>query len=140
MKLFLIILSTTVALINAKFDIRTKDDALKAHEECHEEFNVPDDIYEQYLDYQFPEHKLTNCYVKCWIEKMGIFTENRGFNEKNIIAQYTFENYKNLESVRHGLEKCIDHNEWETDVCTWANRVFSCWLKVNRHVVRKMFN
>uniref|UniRef100_A0A1A9WTU4 Uncharacterized protein n=1 Tax=Glossina brevipalpis TaxID=37001 RepID=A0A1A9WTU4_9MUSC len=139
MKLLLIIVSTAVALVTAKFDVRTKADALQAHEDCHEEYNIPDDIYEQYLNYQFPEHKYTNCYVKCWIEKMGIFTENKGFNEKNIIAQYTHEDTKNLGTIRHGLEKCIDHNEWDSDTCTWANRVFSCWLKVNRHVVRKMF-
>lgn len=106
---------------------------------CRSTFPVPDDIYEMLLNYQLPEHRYTNCYVKCWVETMGLFTPQKGFIENNIIYQFTHENTHNLASVRHGLEKCNDHNEWESDVCTWAYRVFSCWLKINRHILRKMF-
>ncbi|KAL7729415.1 hypothetical protein ACLKA6_008978 [Drosophila palustris] len=123
----------------AKFNIRTHDDAVQAHEECREANHVPDDIYEKFLNYEFPDHRRTKCYVKCFVEKMGLFTERKGFIENAIIAQFTTNNFHNLEAVRHGLEKCIDHNEAESDVCTWANRVFSCWLPINRHVVRKIY-
>ncbi|KAH8326294.1 hypothetical protein KR067_004808, partial [Drosophila pandora] len=123
----------------AKFQLKTHDDAEKAFEDCREEFYVPDDIYEKYLNYEFPAHRRTNCFVKCFVEKLGLFTESKGFNEKTMINQFTSKSHKDLESVRHGLEKCIDHNEAESDVCTWANRVFSCWLPINRHVVRKVF-
>lgn len=121
------------------FEVRSKEDALRAHEVCRNTFPVPDDVYDLLLDYQLPEHRYTNCYVKCWVETMGLFTPQKGFNEKNIVSQFTHDNTHNLASVRHGLEKCIDHNESESDVCTWAHRVYSCWLKVNRHIVRKMF-
>ncbi|XP_061402188.1 uncharacterized protein LOC133338019 isoform X1 [Musca vetustissima] len=124
------------AFAAAKFEVRTPEDALKAHEECREEYNVPDEIYEQYLQYNFPDHKRTKCYIKCWVEKMGIFSEKKGFDEKAIYKQYTQNRTQYLSSVQHGLEKCIDHNEWESDVCTFAHRVFSCWLPLNRHVVR----
>ncbi|XP_037950986.1 general odorant-binding protein 99a-like isoform X2 [Teleopsis dalmanni] len=139
MKFTLILLFAVAAVANAKFEVRNKEDALKAHEECLEDNTVPDEIYEKFLNYEFPEHKRTNCYIKCFVEKMGLFTELKGFDENAIITQFTYKNFKNLESVRHGLEKCIDHNEWESDTCTWANRVFSCWLKINRHVVRKIY-
>ncbi|XP_064550745.1 uncharacterized protein LOC135436905 isoform X3 [Drosophila montana] len=134
-----VVATATVGQVSAKFQIRTHDDAVQAHEECHEQYHVPDDIYEKFLNYEFPEHRRTACYVKCFVEKMGLFTERKGFNEKAIIAQFTSNNFKDLEPVRHGLEKCIDHNEAESDVCTWANRVFSCWLPINRHVVRKVY-
>lgn len=125
--------------VSGKFEIRTHDDAVKAHEECREDNYVPDDIYEKFLNYDFPAHRRTSCYVKCFVEKMGLFSERKGFDEKSIIAQFTYKNFKDAESVRHGLEKCIDHNEAESDTCTWANRVFSCWLPINRHVVRKVY-
>ena len=143
MKLYVavgILLASVCALTSAaKFEIRDHEDALKAHEECRAERKIPDEIYEQFLNYEFPEHKNTNCYVKCFLEKMGLFTELKGFNQKNIIAQFTHKNTKDLATVQHGLEKCIDLNEWGTDTCTWANRVFSCWNKINRPVVRKTY-
>ncbi|NP_001298158.1 uncharacterized LOC106089558 precursor [Stomoxys calcitrans] len=138
MKLQVFCVLVFVAVVAAKFEVRGPADALKAHEECREEFNIPDEIYEQYLDYTFPEHKRTKCYVKCWVEKMGIFTEKKGYDELAMVAQFTHENTGFLGSVRHGLEKCIDHNEAESDVCTFAHRVFSCWLPLNRHAVRKI--
>lgn len=125
--------------MGAKFKVRTKEDALKAHEECSAEYRIPDEIYEKYLNYVFPEHKHTNCYIKCFVEKMGLFTELKGYSENNFITQFTYKNYKNLDSVRHGLEKCMDRNEWESDLCTFAHRVFSCWLKNNLHVVRQIY-
>ncbi|TDG48237.1 hypothetical protein AWZ03_005412 [Drosophila navojoa] len=135
-----VLATVAVGQVSAKFTLRTHEDAVQAHEECQEKYNVPEDIYEQYLNYVFPEHRRTACYVKCFVEKMGLFDEKKGFNEKAIVAQFTAQNFKDLESVRHGLEKCIDHNEAESDACTWANRVFSCWLPINRHVVRKIYN
>lgn len=69
---------------------------------------------------------------------MGIFNPKKGYDEKAIIAQFTHGNPKFLSSVQHGLEKCIDHNESESDVCTFAHRVFTCWIKSNRHAVRKI--
>ncbi|XP_034485601.1 LOW QUALITY PROTEIN: uncharacterized protein LOC117790301 [Drosophila innubila] len=123
--------------VTAKFQIRTHDDAVEAHEECRVDNQVPDDIYEKFLNYEFPEHRHTKCYVKCFVEKMGLFADRKGFLENAMITQFTYNNFKNAEKVRHGLEKCIDHNEAESDVCTWAHRVFSCWLPINRQVVRK---
>ncbi|KAH8383649.1 hypothetical protein KR009_009828, partial [Drosophila setifemur] len=123
----------------AKFQVRTRDDAERAFEECREDFPVPDDIFEKFLNYEFPAHRQTNCFVKCFVEKLGLFTDSRGYNEKFMIAQFTSKSHKDLETVRHGLEKCIDHNEAESTTCTWANRVFSCWLAINRPVVRKVF-
>lgn len=125
--------------VAAKFEIRNHDDAVRAFEECREDNHVPDDIYEKFLNYDFPAHRNTACYVKCFVEKMGLFSERRGFDEKAIIAQFTYMNFNNAETVRHGLEKCIDHNEAESTTCTWAFRVFSCWLPINRHVVRKIY-
>ncbi|KAM7361441.1 general odorant-binding protein 99a-like [Cochliomyia hominivorax] len=137
MKFQVVFIVVTLTLVSAKFELRSKEDALAAHEECREEYNVPDEIYEKFTNYDFPEHKNTKCYVKCWVEKMGIFEPRNGYDEKAIVAQFTHENPKFLAKVRHGLEKCIDHNESESDVCTFAHRVFSCWIKVNRHIVRK---
>nr|ALZ41681.1 odorant binding protein 9 [Liriomyza sativae] len=140
MRQILILIFLVVAVVVAeKFVIRTHEDAIEAHEACREEFNVPDEIFEQYLNYVFPEHRRTKCYMKCFVEKMGLFTVLNGFNEKNFIAQFTYKESKNLASVRHGLEKCLDNNEWESDNCTWVERVFSCWLKINRPVVRKIY-
>nr|CAF02085.1 putative dimer odorant-binding protein OBP83EF [Drosophila pseudoobscura] len=123
---------------SAKFQVRTHDDAAKAFEDCREDNYVPDDIYEKFLNYEFPAHRRTSCFVKCFVEKMGLFSESRGFDEKAMIKQFTVKTPKDLDTVQHGLEKCIDHNEAESDVCTFANRVFSCWLPINRHVVRKV--
>ncbi|XP_011191566.2 general odorant-binding protein 99a isoform X1 [Zeugodacus cucurbitae] len=139
MKTQLILLLACVALVAGKFQIRTAQDALAAHEACHDEFRIPEDIYEKYLNYEFPPHKRTNCYVKCFVERMGLFTEEKGFDEKAIIAQFTAKSSKNLAKVSHGLEKCIDHNEHDSDTCTWANRVFSCWISVNRPIVRRTY-
>ncbi|XP_073820124.1 odorant-binding protein 83g [Musca autumnalis] len=136
---FLLICGVAWTSAAAKFEVRTPEDALKAHEDCRAEFpSIPDEIYEQYLEYTFPEHKRTKCYVKCWVEKMGIFHERKGYDEKAIYKQFTNNNTKFLSTVQHGLEKCIDHNEAETDFCTFAHRVFSCWLPINRHVVRSV--
>nr|AMZ03625.1 odorant binding protein 6 [Carpomya vesuviana] len=139
MKLQLILLLACAALVTARFQLRTAEDAQAAHEECRAEYNIPDEVYEKFLNYDFPAHKRTNCYVKCFTEKMGLFTEEKGFDEKAIIAQFTAKNSKNLAKVSHGLEKCIDHNEHESDTCTWAYRVFSCWISVNRPIVRKTY-
>ncbi|XP_023299166.2 uncharacterized protein LOC111681552 [Lucilia cuprina] len=139
MKLQLIILLISLALVSAKFELRNRDDALRAHEECREDNYVPDEIYEKFLNYEFPDHKRTKCYVKCWVEKMELFKERKGFDEKSIVYQFTHEHPNYLANVRHGLEKCIDHNESESDVCTFAHRVFSCWIKINRPAVRKVF-
>ncbi|XP_033163177.1 general odorant-binding protein 99a [Drosophila mauritiana] len=128
-----------VAQTTAKFQLKDHADAEKAFEECREDFYVPDDIYEKYLNYEFPAHRRTSCFVKCFLEKLELFSEKKGFNERDMIAQFTSKSSKDLATVQHGLEKCIDHNEAESDVCTWANRVFSCWLPINRHVVRKVF-
>ncbi|EDW97823.1 general odorant-binding protein 99a [Drosophila yakuba] len=128
-----------VAQTAAKFQVKTPADAKKALEECREEFYVPDEIYEKYLNYEFPDHLRTSCFVKCFLEKLELFSEKKGFNERAMIKQFTYRNFGDVATVRHGLEKCIDHNEAESDVCTWANRVFSCWLPINRHVVRKVF-
>nr|BAS69456.1 odorant-binding protein 21 [Delia platura] len=128
MKLQLAFLLFSLALVSAKFEIRDRADALRAHEECREDNNVPDDAYDKFLNYDFVDHKRTKCYVKCWVEKMGIFRK-KGFNEADIVYQFTHNHPYYLQPVRHGLEKCIDHNESESDVCTFAHRVFSCWLK-----------
>eukprot|EP00099_Drosophila_melanogaster_P028063 NP_731043.1 Odorant-binding protein 83g [Drosophila melanogaster] len=128
-----------VAQTTAKFLLKDHADAEKAFEECREDYYVPDDIYEKYLNYEFPAHRRTSCFVKCFLEKLELFSEKKGFDERAMIAQFTSKSSKDLSTVQHGLEKCIDHNEAESDVCTWANRVFSCWLPINRHVVRKVF-
>ncbi|KAM7360132.1 general odorant-binding protein 99a-like [Cochliomyia hominivorax] len=138
MKLQVTLILVTLTLVSAKFQIRSSEDALQAHAECREEYNIPDEIYEQYTNYEFPDHKRTKCYVKCWVEKMGLFKERKGYDEEAIVAQFTHEHPNFLGNVRHGLEKCIDHNEAESDVCTFAHRVFSCWIKINRNAVRKI--
>ncbi|XP_067617205.1 general odorant-binding protein 99a [Eurosta solidaginis] len=139
MKYELILVLICVTLVTAKFQLRTPQDALATHEECHEEFRVPDDIYDKFLNYEFPPHKRTNCYVKCFVEKMGLFTEQKGFDEKAIMRQFSAGNTKNLAKIAHGLERCLDHNEHDSDACTWAHRVFSCFLTVNRPLVRKTY-
>ncbi|TMW47418.1 hypothetical protein DOY81_007503, partial [Sarcophaga bullata] len=91
MKLQVALILIALALVSAKYEIKTKEDALEAHEVCRDEYNVPEDIYEKFMNYEFPDHKRTKCYVKCWVEKIGIFTEKKGFNEQSIISQFTHE-------------------------------------------------
>ncbi|XP_061401859.1 general odorant-binding protein 99a-like, partial [Musca vetustissima] len=72
------------AVTSADYVVKTRENLLQFRNECIAELEIPENLVEQYKQWQYPNDSVTQCYLKCVFVKFGLFDTTQGFNVENI--------------------------------------------------------
>lgn len=111
-------------IANADWNVQTQDDFDGYRSECILSLQIPEDNVNEYKMDNFPNDERTQCYVKCMLDKLGLFDDRYGFNVERLVTQLGQE--RRGIDTKNDIEKCADKNSQLTDVCEWAYRGFYC--------------
>lgn len=113
------------SLINAEWEVQTEEDFAAYRPDCVRMLHVPVEKVNEYKMNNFPNDKKTQCYVKCMLEKLGVFDDREGFYVDRLVAQLEKDRKRGIDTKAE-IEKCADENPQKTGPCEWAYRVFHC--------------
>lgn len=102
---------------------------------CASSLSIPEAQVNEYKKWNFPNDEKTRCYVKCILEKMGLFTDATGFNVERLIQQ--LGQGKNATTIKTEVEKCADKNPNKDHACVWAYRGFNCFKAAHLSLVQQ---
>lgn len=114
--------------------IQTHDNLSTYRPECASTLNIPENVVAEYKKWNFPDDEKTRCYIRCIFNKMGLFTDEQGFNVERLVKQ--LGQNRNETEVRAEILKCADKNEAKDNACVWAFRGFNCFKEAHLSLVQ----
>ncbi|XP_061390912.1 general odorant-binding protein 99a-like [Musca vetustissima] len=127
------------AVTSADYVVKTRENLLQFRNECIAELEIPENLVEQYKQWQYPNDSVTQCYLKCVFVKFGLFDTTQGFNVENIHQQLVGSHAEanHDDAVHAKIASCIDNNEQGSNACEWAYRGATCFIKNHLHLVQR---
>lgn len=112
---------------------------MQYRQECVTKLNIPASSVELYKKWDFPNDAPTQCYIKCVFIKFDLFDAENGFKVENIHQQLIGNGAEaNHDDALHNkIAGCVDNNEQGTNICEWAYRGATCFLKQNLQLVKQ---
>nr|QYL00035.1 OBP8 [Eupeodes corollae] len=103
----------------------------KYREECLNSFQIPESELEKYKSNTFEDSVYDNaighCFIKCFLEKVGVFKNDTGFQENHIFHE-TIGGFIPDQSRQFltKIEECAKNANQETNTCKRAYVGVSC--------------
>lgn len=117
--------------------VKTNADLLRYRDECVSKLSIPADLVEKYKQWNFPDDEKTPCYLKCILEKFGLYDEEKGFDVHKIHHQLDGDKVDHSDATHGAIENCAKEAAAAgDDACVRAYRGFSCFLKDNIQLVQ----
>lgn len=101
---------------------------------CASSLNIPEATVNEYKKFNFTDDEKTRCYVRCILDKMGLFSDDKGFNVERLVKQ--LGQGKNETLIKPDVEKCADKNPNKDHACAWAFRGFNCFKTAHLPLVQ----
>lgn len=113
----------------------TPEDAAFAFQRCRNISNANTDLKEMWAFWKFPDKKETHCYVKCFLEKLGLIDlVSRGLDANKIFQQIDENDLSTEESDFWDI--------LEVDLSGTCKSYYTKWMQMNErfpHIFRKAF-
>uniref|UniRef100_A0A336MC78 CSON015018 protein n=1 Tax=Culicoides sonorensis TaxID=179676 RepID=A0A336MC78_CULSO len=129
MKVFIVLLAIA-AIASAEFTVKHFEDLLKYHDECGAENKVAAEHITKFKNQEYGADEESFCHVRCLSMKIGVFDDEHGLLEDNMVTQVAAANNKPVDEVRTVVKECKTMvDEFKSNHCMWAFKGFLCLKK-----------